>query len=206
MMSDKNLEEDYEIVITPENDEEGLEVKVQQDPFFVLSGGLDDENVEGLLNFLIAALEHDGEIELLKIYMSTPGGCSDSAHGLTDLMVLLQDMGKIIETFAVGTCMSAGVMLVSCGTHGFRKATRFTRFMIHPVIAGLPAGTAPEIEVNNKETQRHQKDYVDKLVMMSSMEDKELLRKKLKKIMKKNTDYFFSAEEALELGFIDIIV
>ncbi len=177
------------------------------EPFFTLSGSLDEENNTMLLDFLGACLEVESQkVEKIKIYVNTPGGCSDTTHGLCDLVEALDKLGVVVEITGVGKVMSAGVLLVACGSKGFRKATKRTRFMIHPVQADAPPGSAHDYRITTKEIDRHLDDYVTRLVECSTTEDKEHLRKFLNGIIEKNTDYYFSSQEALELGFIDSIV
>src|SRR3990167_875691 len=115
---------------------------------------------------------------------------------------VIRDIQKYCEisTFAVGKCMSAGILLIAGGTKGKRKAGRNCRFMIHSISSGH-YGQLHSLQNNFQEVNALQESYIKELCLLTN-----LTPKKLKNIFNKRIDFFFSAEEALKFGIIDEIV
>lgn len=190
-----------------ENQVEEVQPPTLPEPFFSLCGPLVEDENSKLQEFLGACLEIESEeIKSVRIYVNTPGGCSDTTHGLCDLIDSLSDLGINVEITGVGQVMSAGVLLVSGGTKGYRRATKRTRWMIHPVQGYIPPGSVHTHRVSALEMERHMDDYVNRLVENSTVEDKVKLRTFLQEIISRNTEHYFSSEEALEMGLIDEIL
>ena len=73
--------------------------------------------------------------EPMQFIISTYGGSADDMFALYDVMRMIQKDCEI-HTFGLGKVMSAGVLLLACGTKGKRKIGQNCRVMIHSVIGG----------------------------------------------------------------------
>ena len=96
--------------------------------------------------------------------------------------------------------MSAGVLLLAAGAKGMRVVGRNTRIMIHGIQAAQVGGLL-SLENEMEETRWLQ----DKMVEALAAETK-LTKSKIQKMIAKQVDCYISAEEALELGIVDIII
>jgi len=107
---------------------------------------------------------------------------------------------QTIETFAVGKVMSAGVLILAAGTKGHRKIGKYCRVMIHQCSAAN-IGSVSTLKVEMKEIDKLQEQYLRALGDESNLKYSEL-----KRLVSKNQNVYFSAEEAVAYGIADIIV
>ena len=135
----------------------------------------------------------------IKLLISTQGGSAHEMFSIYDTMTLVRKDCDI-ETIGMGKVMSAGVMLLAAGTKGKRKIGANCRVMIHPV-AGGAMGDLQDIENDIQEIKWLQKQYIRCL-----SNETNLTEKKIRAIMKKKVNYYFSAEEAIKMGIADEIL
>jgi ATP-dependent Clp endopeptidase proteolytic subunit ClpP len=144
-----------------------------------------------------------GLVELekpIKIIITTPGGSVREAFGIYDAIQLLKDDGAVVETIGTGKVMSAGTLLISSGSKGYRKMTGNTTLMIHDISSGY-FGTSPNIDNQYEELQRLREQYFEVFI-----NNTKLTKKRLGKMLDKKVDQYYDAEESLKLGIIDEIV
>lgn len=147
----------------------------------------------------------DPESELVEcyepfdFYISTFGGSALDMFSVYDVMRYIKEKVKI-KTFGVGKVMSAGALLLAAGTKGDRRIGKYCRVMIHGVIAGQ-SGHLLDIENEFEESKMTQKIYVEALA-----EETNMTQRYIKNLIKKKTNVYLSAQEAIDLGIADIIV
>ncbi len=139
------------------------------------------------------------ELEPIEFIISTEGGDACDMFSIYDTIRYLR-AGVPIQTFGLGKVMSAGVLLLACGTKGQRKIGKNCRVMLHGV-ASASAGSISNLKTEVAEIKKMQEMYVDALV-----EETNLTKAQLKRIVNKNVNFYISAEEAVEYGIADIIV
>jgi ATP-dependent Clp protease protease subunit len=105
-----------------------------------------------------------------------------------------------IQTFGIGKVMSAGVLLLAAGTKGERRIGKNCRIMLHRVLTG-DSGSLHSFQATYNEAE-----IVEEMMFRALADETNLTVSKIKKIVSKNLDAFFSAEEAVEMGIADIIV
>ena len=136
--------------------------------------------------------------EPIKLYISTPGGGAHDMFSIYDTMRLIEEECEI-HTFGLGRVMSAGVLVLAGGTKGKRKIGRNCRVMIHPV-ASAAMGDLQDIENDTKEIKWLQSQYIKSLAKETN-----LTEKKIKSILRKKINHYFSAEQAIDMGIADVI-
>ena len=130
---------------------------------------------------LLAAEDPDADISL---YINSPGGSVTAGMAIYDTM---QYIKPDVSTVAMGMAASMGQFLLSSGTPGKRYATPHARILMHQPLGGI-GGTATDIKIQAELTA-------------------EQTGKSLEQILKDNDrDHWFTAEEALDYGFIDKMV
>ena len=123
-----------------------------------------------------------------------------SGLAIYDIMRKIKNDGiTTITTYGIGKVMSAGVLLLASGTKGKRMIGKNCRVMIHSVIAGT-AGPMHQLENEFAEVKKIQDNYIQALVAETNMTEKEF-----RKLLKRKTNIYLSAEEAIELGIADEI-
>lgn len=174
------------------NDELNLESHI-----YDLYGPIEEETVSLVVSSLYRLL--DSDVDKIKFLISSVGGDLLEAFSLYDIICLLKKKNISIEMLGVGKIMSAGLLILSSGTKGQRKATKNTRFMIHQASAGLE-GTVIDVKNLLKETNLQQERYIELL-----SENSDLSIEQIKTMFNSNHDLYFSSQEALEYGLIDKI-
>lgn len=152
----------------------------------------DNANVICAQLMLLAAEDPDKDIWL---YINSPGGSVTAGMAIYDTMQYVQpDVG----TVAMGMAASMGQFLLSSGAKGKRFATPHTRILMHQPLGGI-GGTATDIKIQ-AELILHMKRQMAELTA-------EQTGKSVEQILEDNDrDHWFTADEALDYGFIDGVV
>lgn len=160
----------------------------------VLDGPLDDDNGTLLMTQLIALATEDPATDI-ELWIHSPGGSVPAMLAIRDIM---RTIPNDVSTLVLGIAYSAGQFLLSAGTHGKRRALPNSRVLMHQGSAGI-AGTAVDIELQADDL-RHTRDTVLRLISEDTGQPVERI------FDDSLHDHWYTAEEALDFGFIDTIV
>tara|TARA_R110000824_G_scaffold148920_7_gene318934 strand:- start:9060 stop:9641 length:582 start_codon:yes stop_codon:yes gene_type:complete len=168
---------------------------------------IDDKSARDTITSLLAILSVSEELSAvgdhepspIEFIVSTHGGVAVEMFAVYDVMRLVREQIPI-HTFGVGKIMSSGLLLIAAGTKGKRRIGKNTRLMFHDVLSTVD-GHLYEIENSINETKAIRSAYVQCLADETNLSIKEL-----KSLINKKKNIYFSAEEAVEWGFADIIV
>ena len=150
----------------------------------------------GRVRAVPADLDDTSDIEF---YISSGGGSVNDMLAVYDLMCIVK-MNRDIATFGFGKVYSAAVPLLAAGTKGKRYMGRNARLMIHHCSSNA-SGSHLDIRTNFDELRK-----VEELMVGVLVEHSNLVEDEVYEIMSRNTDKFFSAEQALEMGIVDKII
>ena len=148
-----------------------------------------DENAICAQMLLLNAEDPNSDIYL---YINSPGGSVDSGMAIFDTM---QWISNDVATVAMGLAASMGQFLLSAGTPGKRYALPHSRIMMHQPSGGL-GGTASDIRIQ-AEQSLHIKKTMAQLIAQHTGQSVEQIE------ADSDRDRWFTAEQALEYGFID---
>ena len=147
----------------------------------------------------------DPESELVEVYepfdffVSSHGGSAVEMFSLYDVMRQIRQTMPI-HTFGIGKVMSAGTLLLAAGTEGERRIGKYCRVMIHGVISGQH-GHLADIENEFDEAKMTQKMYIQALA-----EETNMTERYIRNLIKKKSNVYLSAQEAVDLGIADIVI
>ena len=141
---------------------------------------------------LLAAEDPDSDIYL---YINSPGGSVTAGMAIYDTM---QYVKPDVVTVAMGMAASMGQFLLTAGTKGKRFATPHARILMHQPLGGVQ-GTASEVRINAD------------LILAMKHELAQITAERTGHTLEEITrdadrDHWFTAQEALEYGFIDAVV
>jgi ATP-dependent Clp protease protease subunit len=140
---------------------------------------------------LLAAEDSTKDIFL---YINSPGGSITAGMAIYDTM---QYVPNDIVTVGIGMCASMGQFLLSSGTKGKRYVTPNTRVLLHQPSGGF-GGTADDIQT--------QAELILSMKKQLASITAEQTGKSVEQVMKDgDRDRWFTAQEALDYGFIDHI-
>lgn len=153
-----------------------------------------DENANAICAqmLLLAAEDPDKDIFL---YINSPGGSITAGMAIYDTMQFIK---PDVATVAMGMAASMGQFLLSSGTKGKRFATPHARVMMHQPSGGI-GGTATDIRIN-AQLILHMKHVLAELIAEQTGNSVEQINKD------SDRDRWFTAQEALEYGFVDHVV
>ena len=137
--------------------------------------------------------------EPFDFFVSSHGGSAVEMFGVYDIMRQIRE-SMPIHTIGIGKVMSAGTLLLAAGTKGERRIGRFCRVMIHGVISGQH-GHLADIENEFDEAKMTQSMYIQALA-----EETNMTEKYLRNLIKKKSNIYLSAQEAVDLGIADIVI
>jgi ATP-dependent Clp protease protease subunit len=160
----------------------------------VMSGVLDEAMGHRLSTGLLVLSARDPKAAI-HLWINSPGGSVPSMLAIRDVMKLIPND---VSTLAMGIAASAGQFLLSAGTPGLRFALPHARVLLHQGSAGI-GGTAMDIAIQADDL-RHTRDTVLSLISDDTGQDVETVERDSRR------DRWFSAEEALDYGFIDAVV
>ena len=160
----------------------------------LLGEPLEDRNSNRLCNaiLLLAAEDPRADIRLL---INSPGG---SVPGMLAIRDCMRAVPNDVRTVNLGMAYSAGQFLLSSGTRGKRSAMPHSKVLLHQGSAGI-GGTAMDIAIQADDL-RQTRDTVLACIAEDTGQSVEQVEEDSRR------DRWFTAQEALDYGFIDTIV
>ncbi|USX56735.1 ATP-dependent Clp protease proteolytic subunit [Lentzea sp. HUAS12] len=153
---------------------------------------------EGIANqitaqlLLLAAEDPEKDITL---YINSPGGSVTAGMAIYDTMQLIQ---PDVATYAMGLAASMGQFLLSAGAPGKRHALPHARILMHQPSAGV-GGTAADIAIQADMLTRTKREMAELIAEHTGQSVETITRDS-------DRDRWFTAQEALEYGFVDKVV
>ncbi|MDN5853849.1 MAG: ATP-dependent Clp protease proteolytic subunit, partial [Actinomycetia bacterium] len=131
----------------------------------------------------------------IRLYINSPGGSVASGMAIYDTV---QFISNDVVTVGMGLAASMGQFLLASGTKGKRYALPHARIMMHQPSGGL-GGSASDIKIQAEQSLllKKQLNELQSFHTGQSVEQIEL---------DSDRDRWFTAEQALEYGFIDHVV
>lgn len=129
------------------------------------------------------------------LYINSVGGYITSGLAIYDTM---QYLGCDINTYCIGQASSMGAVLLTAGTKGKRFALPNSRIMIHQPSGGV-AGTSADVSIQAAEIIKAKKRLNEIMA--------ERTGQPIEKVAADTErDFYFSAIEAKEYGWIDEVI
>jgi ATP-dependent Clp protease protease subunit len=141
---------------------------------------------------LLSAEDPVADIRLL---INSPGG---SVPGMLAIRDCMRAIPNDVVTVNLGMAYSAGQFLLSAGTRGKRYTAAHSKVLLHQGSAGI-GGTAMDIAIQADDLRRTRDTVLGLIAEDTGRDIAEVEKDSLR-------DRWFSAEEALDYGFVDHIV
>ena len=171
----------------------GIFERLLKDRIIWLGDEVRDDNANEICAKMLLLAAEDSTKDIF-LYINSPGGSITAGMAIYDTM---QYVPNDIVTVGIGMCASMGQFLLSSGTKGKRDATPNTRVLLHQPSGGF-GGTASDIQT--------QADLIVSMKRQLAGITAEQTGKTAEEIMAAgDRDRWFTAQEALEYGFIDHI-
>jgi ATP-dependent Clp protease protease subunit len=131
----------------------------------------------------------------IHLYINSPGGSVSAGMAIYDTM---QFIDCDVATYGMGLAASMGQFLLTAGAKGKRYALPHARIMMHQPSAGV-GGTAADIAIQ-ADLFRRTKQELNELQSFHTGQPVERINED------SDRDRWFTAQEALEYGFVDHVV
>ena len=180
----------------------------EEEPLIGLVGDISEAAAQQLALMLLSfngggilRPEEEDRPEDIEFFISSSGGSVSEMFTIYDLMQLVQ-VRRDISTFGYGKVASAAVLLLAAGTKGKRYMAKHARLMLHHCSSAL-GGTMPTVRSSFQEFNK-----VEEMMVEALAEHTRLSMSEIYNILSRNTDEYFSAEEAnhlISIGLGDIL-
>jgi ATP-dependent Clp protease, protease subunit len=165
--------------------------RLLRDRIVWLGSEVRDDNSNEIAAKLLMLAAEDPEKDIY-LYINSPGGSITAGMAIYDTM---QFVPNDIVTVGIGLAASMGQFLLSSGTPGKRYITPNARVLLHQPSGGF-GGTAADIQTQATVIL----DMKQRMAELTA----EQTGKSIEQILKDNDrDNWFTAQEALEYGFVD---
>ena len=159
-----------------------------------LGGEVRDDNANAICAQLLLLAAEDPERDIY-LYINSPGGSVTAGMAIYDTM---QDVKPDVVTVGMGLAASMGQFLLTAGAPGKRYITPHTRVLLHQPLGGA-GGSATDIRINAD------------LILGMKKELAQITASRTGKSVEQveadgDRDHWFTAQEALEYGFVDQVI
>jgi ATP-dependent Clp protease protease subunit len=167
--------------------------RLLKDRIVWLGSDVRDDNANEICAQMLMLAAEDSTKDIY-LYINSPGGSITAGMAIYDTM---QYVPNDVVTVGIGMCASMGQFLLSSGTKGKRYATPNTRILLHQPHGGF-GGTAADIQTQAELINSMKKQLATLTAAQTG--------KSVEQIMEDgDRDRWFTAQEALDYGFIDHI-
>ncbi|MEV8215263.1 ATP-dependent Clp protease proteolytic subunit [Leifsonia sp. NPDC077715] len=167
--------------------------RLLKDRIIWLGSEVRDENANEIAAKLLLLAAEDPKRDIY-LYINSPGGSITAGMAIYDTM---QFVPNDIVTVGIGMAASMGQLLLTAGTKGKRYITPNARVLLHQPHGGF-GGTASDIQTQAQLII----DMKNRLAQITA----EATGKSVEQVNADgDRDRWFSAQEALEYGFVDHI-
>jgi len=153
-----------------------------------------DQNANAICAQMLLLSAEDPQRDI-NLYINSPGGSVDAGMAIYDTM---QFISNDVATYGMGLAASMGQFLLCAGAPGKRYSLPHSRIMMHQPSGGL-GGSASDIKIQ-AEQSLYIKRTMQALIAKHTGQSVEQVE------ADSDRDRWFTAEQALEYGFIDHVV
>ncbi|PRW64525.1 ATP-dependent Clp protease proteolytic subunit [Actinopolyspora mortivallis] len=167
--------------------------RLLRERIIVLGSQVEDSIANQICSQMLLLAAEDPERDIA-LYINSPGGSVPSGMAIYDTMQLIK---PDVATVAMGFAASMGQFLLSAGAKGKRFALPHARVLMHQPSAGL-GGTASDIAIQADVFSRQKQEMAELIAAQTGQTVEKIIEDS-------DRDRWFTADEALEYGFVDHI-
>lgn len=168
--------------------------RLLQQRIIVLGQQVDDDIANRIAAQMLLLSAEDATADIA-LYINSPGGSVTAGMAIFDTMEFIE---CDVATYAMGLAASMGQFLLSAGARGKRYALPHAQILMHQPSGGV-GGSESDITIQAEQIRRLKKEMAD-LVAQHTGQTVERI------VADFDRDRWFSAQEALEYGFVDHVI
>ena len=168
--------------------------RLLQERIIFLGSQVDDEIANRLCAQILLLAAEDPTRDI-KLYINSPGGSVTAGMAIFDTMQFAE---CDVATYAMGLAASMGQFLLAAGAKGKRYALPHARIMMHQPSAGI-GGSAADIAIQAEQFAQTKREMNELNALHTGKSVEQVTADA-------DRDRWFTAEQALEYGFVDHVV
>jgi ATP-dependent Clp protease, protease subunit len=168
--------------------------RLLKDRIIILGSEVNDQVANRICAQLLLLAAEDAERDIV-LYINSPGGSVYSGMAIYDTM---QFVDNDVATVAMGMAASMGQLLLCAGAKGKRYALPHARIMMHQPSGGI-GGTAADIAIQAEQMLYTKRMFQERVAFHTGQPPEQIEADS-------DRDRWFTAQEALDYGFIDKVV
>ena len=170
--------------------------RLLKDRIIMLTGPVEDNMANSVIAQLLFLDAQDNTKDIY-LYVNTPGGSVSAGLAIVDTMNFIK---SDVQTIVMGVAASMGTIIASSGAKGKRFMLPNAEYLIHQPMGGAGSGTQQTDMAIVAEHLLRTRNTLEKILAENSGKSVEQIHKDAER------DYWMSAQETLEDGFIDEIM
>ena len=170
--------------------------RLLKDRIIMLTGPVEDNIANSVIAQLLFLDAQDNTKDIY-LYVNTPGGSVSAGLAIVDTMNFIK---SDVQTIVMGVAASMGTIIASSGAKGKRFMLPNAEYLIHQPMGGAGSGTQQTDMAIVAEHLLRTRNTLEKILAENSGKSVEQIHKDAER------DYWMSAQETLEYGFIDEIM
>ena len=170
--------------------------RLLKDRIIMLTGPVEDNMANSVIAQLLFLDAQDNTKDIY-LYVNTPGGSVSAGLAIVDTMNFIK---SDVQTIVMGVASSMGTIIASSGAKGKRFMLPNAEYLIHQPMGGAGSGTQQTDMAIVAEHLLRTRNTLEKILAENSGKSVEQIHKDAER------DYWMSAQETLEYGFIDEIM
>ncbi|SQF70809.1 ATP-dependent Clp protease proteolytic subunit [Streptococcus sanguinis] len=170
--------------------------RLLKDRIIMLTGPVEDNMANSVIAQLLFLDAQDNSKDIY-LYVNTPGGSVSAGLAIVDTMNFIK---SDVQTIVMGVAASMGTIIASSGAKGKRFMLPNAEYLIHQPMGGAGSGTQQTDMAIVAEHLLRTRNTLEKILAENSGKSVEQIHKDAER------DYWMSAQETLEYGFIDEIM
>ena len=160
-----------------------------------LASQVDSESANRVCAELLLLAAEDPEKDI-SLYINSPGGSVIDGLAIYDTMQYIQPE---VRTICVGMAASMGQFLLCSGAKGKRFALPHSRILMHQPSMGGMQGQASDIAIQAEQIVYLKKMLAERIAFHTGQSVEQIEKDS-------DRDRWFTAQQALEYGFIDAVI
>ena len=170
--------------------------RLLKDRIIMLTGPVEDNMANSIIAQLLFLDAQDNTKDIY-LYVNTPGGSVSAGLAIVDTMNFIK---SDVQTIVMGVAASMGTIIASSGTKGKRFMLPNAEYLIHQPMGGAGNGTQQTDMAIVAEHLLRTRNNLESILAKNSGKPVEQIHKDAER------DYWMSAKETLDYGFIDEIM
>ncbi len=172
-----------------------LNQRLLRERIVFLGSEVNDESANRICAELLLLDAEDNSRDI-SLYINSPGGSVTDGLAIYDTM---QYVSADVRTICVGMAASMGQFLLCSGTPGKRFSLPSSRILMHQPLMGGMQGQASDIAIQAEQIVFMKRQLAERIAFHTGKAVEQI-------VADSDRNRWFTAQEALEYGFIDAVI